>query len=167
VPQERKTPVRLALLFGALALAAVLILGGVLALAAAWVPVRVPHTPTAESTPRPLGTSPAKPGTASTGAEQLAIRDWSVAAAEVMGPGRFEYNDLLGDEILARIQALRDRSAATSLAGANAALAPFGYRLELRVDDQRQKTLYDLYREGESEPLLAGLVSIWRVSVNA
>jgi hypothetical protein len=84
-----------------------------------------------------------------------------------MGPGRFEYNDLLGDEILARIQSLRDRSAARWLAGANAALAPLGYRLESRFDDQWHKTLYDVYREGKSEPLLAGLVSIWRVSVNA
>ena len=39
--------------------------------------------------------------------EQLPIREWPVSAAEVMGPGRFEYNDLLGEEILARIEALR------------------------------------------------------------
>jgi hypothetical protein len=156
--------VRLTLLLGALALAAVLIVGGVAALAATWAPLRASHTP-----------SPATQGTAAAAAEaaaepvpeQLPIREWPVSAAEVMGPGRFEYNDLLGEEILARIEALRDRSAARSLAEANAALAPFGYRLESRFDDQWHKTLYDLYREGEGEPLLAGLVSIWRVSVNA
>jgi hypothetical protein len=84
-----------------------------------------------------------------------------------MGPGRFEYNDQLGNDVRARIETLRDRSAERSLAQANDALAPFGYRLASRFDDKGQKTLYDVYRQGESEPLLAGLVSIWRVSVNA
>jgi hypothetical protein len=165
--EKRKTRVRLVLLCGALAMAAVLILSGALVLAAAWVPIRVPHTSTAESTPRPVGTLPAKPGAADTGAEHLAIRESPVVAAEVMGPGCFEYEDQLGDELLARIEALRTRAAERSLAQANDALAPFGYRLESRVDDEGQRTLYDVYRQGDSELLLAGLVSIWRVSVNA
>ena len=169
--EERKIGVRLALLLGALALAAVLIVGGVAALAAAWVPLHASHTPAAGATPRPVGTLPATQGASAAAtpaaAEQIAIREWPVSATEVMGPGRFEYNDLLGDEVLARIQALRDRSAARSLAEANAALTPFGYRLESRFDDQWQKILYDVCREGEGEPLLAGLASLWRVSVNA
>jgi hypothetical protein len=84
-----------------------------------------------------------------------------------MGPGRFEYNDHLGAEILARIQTLRTRAAERPLAQANDALAPFGYRLASRFDDKGQKMLYDVYLKNESDPLLAGLVSIWRVSVNA
>jgi hypothetical protein len=171
MPERRKTRVRLALLCGALALAAALILSGALALAAAWVPIRVEHTSTGESTPQPVGTSPAGPGAADTaadaGAEQLTIRESPVAAAEVIGPGRFEYEDQLGGKVRARIQELRDRSAARSLARTNAALAPFGYRLESRFDEQGRRTLYNVYREGESEPLLAGLVSIWPVSFNA
>jgi hypothetical protein len=95
------------------------------------------------------------------------IRESPVVAAEVMGPGRYEYNDQLGDKVLARIQALRDRSARRSLAQANASLAPFGYRIESRFDPEGNKTFYDVYREGEDEPLLADLASIWRISVNA
>jgi len=169
--EKRKTPVRLALLGGAVALAAALILGGAVVLAAAWVPIRVPRTSTPESTPQPVGTLPAMPIAASTtvdtSAEALAIREWPVAAAEVMGPGRFEYNNLLGDEILDHIQSLRANAAQRSLAQANDALAPFGYWLESRSDPKRNKTFYLLYREGEDEPLLADLASIWRVSVNA
>ncbi|MFN2227814.1 MAG: hypothetical protein ACK2UY_15950 [Anaerolineae bacterium] len=165
--EKRKARVRLALLGGALVLAAALLLSGALVLAAAWVPLRVARTSAPASTPRPAGTLPSKPGAAGTGAERLAIREWPVAAADVMGPGRFEYNDQLGDELLARIEALRDRSAERALAQANDALAPFGYRLESRFEEEGQKMLYDVYRQGQSEPLLAGLVSIWRVSVNA
>jgi hypothetical protein len=110
---------------------------------------------------------PTKPGAADTGAEELAIRELPVADAEVMGPGRFEYNDQLGDDVQARIEALRSRAAAGALAQANDALAPFGYRLASRFDDEGQRVVYDVYRQGESEPLLAGLASIWRVSVNA
>jgi hypothetical protein len=90
-----------------------------------------------------------------------------VVAAEVMGPGRFEYDDQLGDEVRARIQALRDRSTGRSLARTNAALAPFGYRLESRFDPEGNRTFYDVYRDGEDGPLLPGLVSIWPASLNA
>jgi hypothetical protein len=165
--EKPKTHVRLVLLGGAVVLAAALILSGAVVLAAALVPIRVPHTPPAESTPRPVGTFPAKPGAADTGAEHLAIRESPVAAAEVIGPGRFEYEDQLGDEILARVQALRAYAAERSLAQANDALAPFGYRLASRSDPEGNRTSYDVYREGESEPLLSGLASIWPVSVNA
>jgi hypothetical protein len=165
--EKRKTRVRLMLLGGALALAAALILSGALALAAAWAPIRVPHPSAIQATSQPVGTPPAKPGAADTGAEHLVIRESPVVAAEVMGPGRFEYNDQLGDELLARIEALRTRAAERSLAQTNAALAPFGYRIESRFDPEGNRTFYDIYREGEDEPLLADLASIWRVSVNA
>jgi len=148
-------------------MAEALILSGALVLAAAWVPMRVPHTSTAESRPRPIGTLPARPGAADTRAEHLAIRESPVAAAEVMGPGRFEYNEQLSEDARARIEALRTRAAERSLARTNSALAPFGYQLESRFDDEGQRMLYDVYRQGESEPLLASLVSIWPVSVNA
>jgi hypothetical protein len=39
------------------------------------------------------------------------------------------------------------------------ALAPFGYRIESRFDPERNRTSYDVYREGKDEPLLAGLAS--------
>jgi hypothetical protein len=115
--------------------------------------------------PRPEPT-PARP-TASAPEAQLGVIEVPIVSAEVMGPGRFEYNDLLGDEILGRIQALRDRSAERALAQTNAALTPFGYRLESRFDPEWNRIFYDLYREGEDEPLVPGLVSILRVSVNA
>ncbi len=165
--EKRKMGVRLVLLGGALAVAAVLILSGAVILAADWVPIRVPYTSTAAPTPGPVGTLPAQQGATATGAEPLVVRESPIVAAEVMGPGRFEYNDHLGDEILARIQALRNRSARRSLAQRNAALAPFGYRIESRLDPEGNRAFYDVYRKGEDEPLLAGLVSIWRVSVNA
>ena len=165
--EKRKTHVRLALLGGALAMAAVLILSGALVLAAAWVPIRVPHTSMPASTPRPAGTLPAKPEATATGEDHLAIRESPVVAAEVIGPGRFEYEDQLGSEVRARMQDLRDRSAARSLARTNAALAPFGYRLESQFDPERNGTFYDVYHEGKDKPLLAGLASIWPVSVNA
>ncbi len=120
-------------------------------------------SPTPASRPEPTPTLP----TASAPEAKLGVLEVPIVAAGVMGPGRFEYEDQLGDEILARIQALRDRSAERSLARTNATLAPFGYRLESRFDDEGQRTLYDVHREGESEPLLPGLVSIWPVSANA
>jgi hypothetical protein len=165
--EKRRTRVRLALLYGALAVAAALILSGALVLTVACVPIRVPHTSAAESTPGLVGTLPAEPGAADASAEDLVIRESPVVAAEVMGPGRFEYNDQLSDQTRARIEALRTHAAERSLAEANDALAPFGYRLESRFGVEGQRTLYDVYRQGESEPLLAGLASIWPVSVNA
>jgi hypothetical protein len=84
-----------------------------------------------------------------------------------MGPGRFEYNDQLGDELLARIETLRTRAAERSLAQANEALAPFGYRLESRFDADWNRTFYDLYRGSEAEPLLAGLSPYWPAPLNA
>jgi hypothetical protein len=165
--EKQKTHFRLALLCGALALAAVLVLSGALVLAAAWVPIRVPQTSPPESTPRPVDTLPAKPAAAATSADHLTIRESPVAAADVMGPGRIEYNEQLSDDTRARIEALRARAAERSLAQANDTLAPFDYYLESRSGVEGQRTVYDVYRQGESEPLLAGLASIWRVSVNA
>jgi hypothetical protein len=165
--EKQKTRVRLVLICAALALTAVLILSRALVLAAAGVPIRVPHTPTPEPTLRPIGTLPAKPGASNAGAEHLAMRETPVTAAEVMGPGRFEYGDQLGAEILDHIKALRDQSAERSLALTNEALAPFGYRLESRFDADWNRTFYDLYRGSESEPLLAGLSPYWPAPLNA
>jgi len=66
--EKRKIGVRLVLLGGALAVAAVLILSGALAFATAWAPVRVLHTFTPAPTPRPVGALPAKQGAAATAA---------------------------------------------------------------------------------------------------
>jgi hypothetical protein len=102
-----------------------------------------------------------------TGAQQLVIREWPIVAPEIDNPGHLEYDDRLGDEILARIKALRDQSAERSLALTNEALAPFGYRLESRFDDDWNRNFYDLYREDEAEPLLPGLSPIWPAFINA
>jgi hypothetical protein len=64
----------------------------------------------------------------------LVVREWPIVPATVIGPGRLEYNDVLGEEILSHIRALRDQSAERSLALANEALVPFGYRLGSRFD---------------------------------
>jgi hypothetical protein len=102
---------------------------------------------------------------------QLVLHETPIVNADVIGPGRFEYDDQLGPEVLARIEALRAQSAERALAQTNAALAPFDYRLASRFDAARDKTVYDLYRQEEPEPLLSGLAPIWRlpfhVSVNA
>ena len=58
--------------------------------------------------------------------KQLVIRQVPIVAAVVDGPGHFEYDERLGDEILDRIKALRDQSAKRAMAQTNTALAPEG-----------------------------------------
>lgn len=82
----------------------------------------------------------------------LVVDEHPIVEAEVDGPGHVEYNDRLGEEILARIEGLRVQAAEQRLAQANAALAPFGYRLESRFDAEWNQTLYDLFREGKEKP---------------
>jgi hypothetical protein len=110
-----------------------------------------------ESTPALAGALPPEKAGRDVEAAHLTIRESPIVAAEVMGPGRFEYDDQLGDEVRTRIEALRDRSTELSLVQTNAALAPFGYRLESRFDPECNRTFYDFYHKGESEPLLPGL----------
>jgi hypothetical protein len=123
----------------------------------------------ASSTPAPAPEVIVFPGATGqdTEAPQLALREWPVVAAEIDGPGHLEYDDRLGDEILDRIKALRDQSAERSLALTNEALAPFGYRLDSRFDADWNRAFYDLYREGEAEPLLPGLSPLCEVPLNA
>ena len=97
----------------------------------------------------------------------LAVDESPIIAAGIDGPGHFEYTDRLGEQILTRIQGLRAYAAEQELARTNAGLAPFGYRLEARFDTEWDRTFYDLYREGEAEPVLTGLSHVWPVSVNA
>ncbi len=97
----------------------------------------------------------------------LAVEEYPIVDAEVDGPGHVEYNDRLGEEILARIEGLRTRAAEQTLARTNVALAPFGYRLDPRFDAEWNQTLYDLFREGRAKPILTGLSYLWPVSVNA
>jgi hypothetical protein len=97
----------------------------------------------------------------------LTVEEWPIVAAEIDGPGHFEYTDRLGEGILTRIKGLRTRAVTRELAAANAALAPFGYRLGERFDPEWNRTFYDLYRQGEAEPVLPGLSRLWPVSVNA
>ena len=99
----------------------------------------------------------------------LTVREIPIVDADVTGPGPLEYNDQLGDEILARIEALRTRAGERWLVQNNAALAPFGYQLQATIHPEWKwrKATYDLYREGEDDPLLADLGRVWPVSVNA
>jgi hypothetical protein len=124
-------------------------------------------TSQAEPTPPPSKTVLPKETSQDTETSQLVIRKVPVVAAVIDGPGHFEYDDRLGDEILDRIKALRDQSAERSLALTNEALAPFGYRLESRFDADWNRTFYDLCREGETEPFQPGLSPIWPAYINA
>ena len=101
------------------------------------------------------------------GMPRLVISEQPIVSAEVDGPGHFEYTDRLGEETLARVETLRERAAERLLLGTNEALAPFGYRLEPRFDEEWDATFYDLVEEGSGEVLLAGLTGFWPVSVNA
>jgi hypothetical protein len=97
----------------------------------------------------------------------LAVDESPIVAAGIDGPGHFEYTDRLGEQLLARIEGLRAFADEQELARSNAALAPFGYQLEARFDAEWDRALYDLLREGEAVPILAGLSQVWPVSVNA
>jgi hypothetical protein len=97
----------------------------------------------------------------------LTVDESPIVAAGIDGPGHFEYTDRLGDDIATRVDGLRAHASEQELSRANASLAPFGYRLEARFDAEWNRTFYDLYREGEEEPVLAGLSHVWPVSVNA
>jgi hypothetical protein len=72
----------------------------------------------------------------------LVVREWSIVPATAIGPGRSEYNDVLGDEILSHIRALRDQSTERSLALAKEALVPFGYGLDSRFDAGWNRTFW-------------------------
>ena len=101
------------------------------------------------------------------GMPQLTVSEQPIVAAEVDGPGHFEYTERLGEETRARIEGQRSRAAERLLVHTNEDLAPFGYRLEPRFDAEWDATFYDLYQEGESEAMLQGLWHFWPVSVNA
>jgi hypothetical protein len=124
-------------------------------------------TPVPEPTPRPSRTLVLEVEDQGGGGAQPAIHEIPIVDAEVIGPGRFEYDDQLGPEVLARIATLRAQSAERALARTNAVLAPFGYHLESLFDAGRNKTLYDLYGPGETDPPLARLLPLWRLPLTA
>lgn len=126
-----------------------------------------PATPTPQAQKPGVGVDLSKVFAPSTPAPILAVDEYPIVAAEVDAPGHLEYMDRLGEDILTRLEGLRDHVAEERLASANAALAPFGYQLQERFDPQWERTFYDLFQEGEAEPLVAGLSPIWPVSVNA
>jgi hypothetical protein len=97
----------------------------------------------------------------------LVVDETPIVDAEVDGPGHMEYNDRLGEEILARMRGLWARAAELRLERNNAALAPFDYRLEARFDEEMNQEVYDLFHEGQAEPVALGLSYLWPVSVNA
>lgn len=97
----------------------------------------------------------------------LLVEETAIVAADIIVPYRIEYWDYLGEEILARIEGLRSHSDQQQLARNNEALAPFGFRLESHFDEEWHATFYDLYKDGQVEPVLANLWHIWPVSVSA
>ncbi|MCL7454721.1 MAG: hypothetical protein M8467_16920 [Anaerolineae bacterium] len=97
----------------------------------------------------------------------LEVDETPIVADDVMAPYRLEYLDYLGEEIQARIEGLRTYAGQQQLAANNEALAPFGYRLESHFDEVWHATLYDLYEEGETEPMFRNLWHVWPVSVSA
>jgi hypothetical protein len=97
----------------------------------------------------------------------LEVDESPIVAAEVDGPGHLEYRERLGEEILARIERLRADAAAQEVARNNEALSPFGLRLEARFNAKWNRTFYDLVRQGQAKPVLAGLSRVWPASVNA
>jgi hypothetical protein len=97
----------------------------------------------------------------------LTVDEMRIVPANVDGPGHLEYADRLGEEVLARINGLRAHATERWLTHNQEALAPFGYRLESRFDAEWNDTFYDLFQEGEPEPLLVGLWHVGPVSVNA
>jgi Tol biopolymer transport system component len=97
----------------------------------------------------------------------LTVDESPIVAAGIDGPGHIEYTDRLGAQILTRVEGLRGRAAEQEQARTNAILARFGYRLESRFDPEWDRIFYDLFRQGSTEPLLAGLSHVWPPSVNA
>ena len=97
----------------------------------------------------------------------LTVEEYPIVAADVDGPGHLEYMERIGDDILAKRQAWRGYAPERWLARTNAALSPFGYRLEPHYDAQWDTTFYDLFRDEETEPMLSRLWHVWPISVNA
>jgi len=97
----------------------------------------------------------------------LTVEEYPIVSADVDGPGHLEYRERIGDDILAKRQAWRGYAPERWLVRTNAALSPFGYRLEPHYDAQWDTTFYDLFRDGETEPMLSRLWHVWPISVNA
>jgi len=97
----------------------------------------------------------------------LTVEEYPIVAAEEDSPDHFEYMDRIGSEILAKRQVWRGHGTEHWLARTNETLAPFGYRLEPRFDEEWNRTFYNLLRDGEAEPMLLGLSQISPVSINA
>ena len=71
----------------------------------------------------------------------LTVDESPIVAVGIDGPGHFEYADRLGDDIVTRMEGLRAYADEQKLSRANAALAPFGYRLEARFDAEWNQTV--------------------------
>ena len=97
----------------------------------------------------------------------LTVEEYPIVAADLDGPGHFEYLERIGDDILTKRQAWRGYATERWLARTNAALLPFGYRLEPHYDAEWNTTFYDLFRDDETEPMLPRLWHVWPVSVNS
>jgi len=95
------------------------------------------------------------------------VEEYPIVAANVDGPGHLEYLERIDAAILTKRQAWRSRTTEHWLSRNNAALSPFGYRLEPHFDAEWDTTFFDLFRNGEPEPMLPRLWHVWPVTVNA
>jgi hypothetical protein len=126
----------------------------------------MPLPPTA--TLEPISTATVQPTpTATLEPASLVVEEHPIVAADVDGPGHLEYLERIDAAILAKRQGWRGRTTERWLARTNAALSPFGYRLEPHFDAEWDTTFFDLFRNGEPEPVLPRLWHVWPVTVNA
>jgi SanA protein len=95
----------------------------------------------------------------------LTIEEYPVVAAAVDTPGRFEFLDLIPDDVLARRADWRGLDPERYAGAMNEKLAPFGYRLVAEESAQWSRAFYDLYRGDER--ILSSLSHVWPVTVNA
>ncbi len=94
----------------------------------------------------------------------LTVEEYPIAAADVAAPDRFEFLDLIPDDVMAHRADWRGLDPERHASAMNEKLAPFGYRLAVKRDTQWDRYFYDLYREDEQ--ILLNLSHVWPVTVN-
>jgi SanA protein len=94
----------------------------------------------------------------------LTIEEYPIVAADVDTPSRFEFLDLIPDDVLARRADWRGLDPEQHAGAMNEKLTPFGYRLVAEENAQWNRAFYDLYRGGEQ--ILSNLSYVWPVTVN-
>ncbi|HSJ57137.1 MAG TPA: hypothetical protein VLC95_08145 [Anaerolineae bacterium] len=97
----------------------------------------------------------------------LVVEEYAIVADAEDKPTHLEYMQRIDPQILAQREAWRGVAPEQRAARANEVLAPFGYRLEPRFDAEWGQTFFDLYKPGQEDPLLTGLMNVRQPSVSA